>query len=188
MDFLVRNKLPNEKRSSAAGLFKFARALGESKIKLGANPCAFRGFVGVASSELWAVFVDLGETEFCSPLNSGLNRSLVWLSTARSNWSSSSSTEESSCISFSFSSSIDNSNAALYLSSSIDLALFQPFDFCSIVASFFPLFLDVRLKAKACDGITMVGSSALRYHALPTPCMTFRQSTINPSLSCLGFV
>ncbi len=95
MDFWVRNKSPNEERLSAAGLFKFARALGGSKIKLGANPCAFCGFVGVAGFELWAFFVDVEVTEFCSPLNSGLNRLLVWPSTVRSNCLSSSSTRES---------------------------------------------------------------------------------------------
>ena len=188
MDFLVRNKSPYKEGLSAAGFFKFARALGGSKIKLSANPCSFRGFVDVAGSELWAFFVDLVVTKFSSPLNSGSNRSLTWPSTARSNYSSSSSVGESWCISFFFSPSIDNSNTELYLSSLIDHALFWLFDFCPAASFFFPLFPDMGLKAEAFDGITVVGFSALKYYALLTSCMAFRQSTMNPSLSCLGFV
>lgn len=52
---------------------------------------------------------------------------------------------------------------------------------------FFLLFPNVGLKAKPCDGIAVVDFSAFKYHAFPILCMVFRQSTMNTSLSCLGF-
>ncbi len=71
IDFLVRNKSPNEERISAAGFFKFARTLNGSKIRLVANTCAFCGFDGVAFFELWAFFLDLEVTEICFSSFSG---------------------------------------------------------------------------------------------------------------------
>lgn len=59
--------------------------------------------------------------------------------------------------------------------------------FSPVAAFLFPLLPDVGLKAGPCDGMAVVGSSALKYHAFPIPCMVFRQSTMNTTPSCLGF-
>lgn len=122
-DFLVRNKSPKEEGLSAAGLFKFARRMGGSKLRLGASTWAFWGLDRIDGSGPWTFLVDLGVTDVSFPSFSNSNGSSIRPSIARSNCLFLSSPRVSSCVPFSFSSSIADSTAAVLLYSAFDCAL-----------------------------------------------------------------